>query len=507
LLPITDGRDPNQIILGTGFKEEEPQKEKKRTSRWGEEWEKSFQPPIYNNIPRGMTIDDVEYLMRLHRLDEITRNLNLNDLEMGDLDIRSPSPDPIYDKNGVRVNTRVVRAKEKLLREKNDLIEECARLRRNFVPPADYKAPKKSKKIFLPEADGPDNQYIGMVLGPKGTTQKALEGKTGCKISVRGKGSSKQKRMEYDSDEKLHVLIQGDTDEQVERGAEEVEKILRGDVVEATEAQKAKNLQLVAVSSALGDEFCNNCGEPGHRSWNCPNKSSFIRAAIKCAICGDRSHPTSDCPQKKTQNTGLGIGFEFSQFMASLNSNNKKPGSQMSSDTTGFITNNNKPVLALTFGAGGPMAYPQANTFNTFQNAPNPMMNANIYSQPAQPQRQQNQAVPNNMYGTQDASGQRPIAYSMSAGAGVPNFINPMMMGSYPQTTNQSSNISITTVNPNMPMGGVGMPMAQPGIGAFPGYGYNYANSNAYQAFQMNNQATYQNYMMNNPNPNVNQPK
>lgn len=148
LLPITDGRDPNQIILGTGFKEEEPQKEKKRTSRWGEEWEKSFQPPIYNNIPRGMTIDDVEYLMSneiiqlhlpitihlgLHRLDEITRNLNLNDLEMGDLDIRSPSPDPIYDKNGVRVNTRVVRAKEKLLREKNDLIEECARLRRNFV--------------------------------------------------------------------------------------------------------------------------------------------------------------------------------------------------------------------------------------------------------------------------------------------------------------------------------------------------------------------------------------
>jgi len=217
LLPITDGRDPNQIILGTGYREEEPQKDKerKRTSKWGEEWEKSFQPPIYNNIPRGLTIDDVEYLMRLHRLDEITRNLNLNDLEMGDQDIRSPSPDPVYDKNGVRVNTRIVRAKEKLLREKNDLIEECARLRKNFVPPAEYKPPKKSKKIFLPEADGPDNQYIGMVLGPKGTTQKALEGKTGCKISVRGKGSSKQKRMEYDSDEKLHVLIQGDTDEQV----------------------------------------------------------------------------------------------------------------------------------------------------------------------------------------------------------------------------------------------------------------------------------------------------
>jgi len=515
LLPITDGRDPNQIILGTGYREEEPEKgkERKRTSKWGEEWEKSFQPPIYNNIPRGLTIDDVEYLMRLHRLDEITRNLNLNDLEMGDQDIRSPSPDPVYDKNGVRVNTRIVRAKEKLLREKNDLIEECARLRKNFVPPAEYKPPKKSKKIFLPEADGPDNQYIGMVLGPKGTTQKTLEGKTGCKISVRGKGSSKQKRMEYDSDEKLHVLIQGDTDEQVERGAEEVEKILRGDIVEPTEAQKAKNLQLVAVSSALGDEFCNNCGEPGHRSWNCPNKASFIRAAIKCAICGDRSHPTSDCPQKKSQNTGLGIGFEFSEFMASL-SGNKKPAQQhLSSETTGFITNNSKPVLALTFGAGGPSAYPQpTNTYSAYQATP--MMNNN-YTQPTQSQRQQNQGVPNNMYASQDAGGQRPIAYSMSAGAGVPNFINPMMMGSYPQANNQASNISITTVNPNMPMGAApNMQGGQYGMGAFPGYGYNYMNTNAYQAFQMNNQmnnqmnpqmpnqmnnqANYQNYMNNN---------
>lgn len=60
-----------------------------------------------------------------------------------------------------------------------------------FKPPADYKPPKKNKKIFLPESDGSDNQYIGLVLGPKGVTQKALEGKTGCKISVRGKGSSK----------------------------------------------------------------------------------------------------------------------------------------------------------------------------------------------------------------------------------------------------------------------------------------------------------------------------
>lgn len=73
-----------------------------------------------------------KFFVGLQRLDDITRSLN-GDLEIGDADVRSPSPDPVYDKNGVRVNTRVLRAKDKLLREKSDLIEECQKLRKNFV--------------------------------------------------------------------------------------------------------------------------------------------------------------------------------------------------------------------------------------------------------------------------------------------------------------------------------------------------------------------------------------
>lgn len=39
----------------------------------------------------------------------------------------------------------------------------------------------------------PDSNYIGMIIGPRGTTQKSLEQKSGCKISIRGKGSTKVK--------------------------------------------------------------------------------------------------------------------------------------------------------------------------------------------------------------------------------------------------------------------------------------------------------------------------
>ena len=33
-----------------------------------------------------------------------------------------------------------------------------------------------------------------MIIGPKGATQKELEKKTGCKISIRGRGSKKSKK-------------------------------------------------------------------------------------------------------------------------------------------------------------------------------------------------------------------------------------------------------------------------------------------------------------------------
>ena len=54
----------------------------------------------------------------------------------------------------------------------------------------DYKAPKKFKKVLIPDI-GPGINYIGLIIGPRGQTQKELEQKSGCKICVRGKGASK----------------------------------------------------------------------------------------------------------------------------------------------------------------------------------------------------------------------------------------------------------------------------------------------------------------------------
>ena len=51
---------------------------------------------------------------------------------------------------------------------------------------------KRHKKIRIPVEQHPTYNFIGLIIGPRGKTQKDLESKTGCKIAIRGRGSVKE---------------------------------------------------------------------------------------------------------------------------------------------------------------------------------------------------------------------------------------------------------------------------------------------------------------------------
>ena len=83
------------------------------------------------------------------------------------------------------------------------------------------------RKLYLPQ-DGVN--YIGLLIGPKGMFQKKLEGESGCKILIRGKGSQKEGQPpQPDENDDQHVLIMGDTEDQVERAVEACNKIIMAD--------------------------------------------------------------------------------------------------------------------------------------------------------------------------------------------------------------------------------------------------------------------------------------
>lgn len=52
---------------------------------------------------------------------------------------RSPSPEPIYNNEGKRLNTREYRTRKKLEDERHQLIQQMLDVNPEFKPPADYK--------------------------------------------------------------------------------------------------------------------------------------------------------------------------------------------------------------------------------------------------------------------------------------------------------------------------------------------------------------------------------
>ncbi|CAO2043234.1 unnamed protein product [Urochloa humidicola] len=325
---------------------------RKRKTRWAEE---EPRPPIA--LPDFMKDFAAEMDPEVHALNarllqilEISRllqsGLPLDDRPEG---ARSPSPEPVYDNLGIRINTREYRARERLNRERQEIISQLIRRNPAFKPPSDYRPPKLQKKLYIPMKEYPGYNFIGLIIGPRGNTQKRMEKETGAKIVIRGKGSVKEGKLLQKRDlkpdpsenEDLHVLVEAETQEALDAAAGMVEKLLTP-VDEVLNEHKQQQLrELAALNGTIrDDEFCRTCGEPGHRQYACPNKMTTFKSDVQCKICGDGGHPTIDCPVKGM--AGKKMDDEYQNFLAELGG-----GSAPES-----MTKSGGPMLALT-GSGG----------------------------------------------------------------------------------------------------------------------------------------------------------
>ncbi|KAL0452584.1 UNVERIFIED_CONTAM: Splicing factor-like protein 1 [Sesamum latifolium] len=315
---------------------------RKRKSRWADDEPKPvIQLPDFMKDFTGGIEFDPEIQALNSRLLEISRKLQsgmlLDDRPEG---ARSPSPEPIYDNMGVRINTREYRAREKLNRERQEIISQIIKKNPAFKPPADYRPPKLQKKLYIPMKEYPGYNFIGLIIGPRGNTQKRMERETGAKIVIRGKGSVKEGRLQQKRDlkpdpsenEDLHVLVEAETQEALDAAAGMVEKLLQP-VDEVLNEHKRQQLrELAALNGTIRDEeYCRLCGEPGHRQYACPSRTSTFKSDVLCKICGDGGHPTIDCPVKNT--TGKKMDDEYQNFLAELGGTVPESSTKSSSAT------------------------------------------------------------------------------------------------------------------------------------------------------------------------------
>jgi len=83
-----------------------------RKTKWDPDNIKVFVPGIPSFVPPSIPPEELEALLIRIRIEEIGYKLQNNQI---DIEFRrSPSPEPVYDQHGKRVNTKEQRSKEKI---------------------------------------------------------------------------------------------------------------------------------------------------------------------------------------------------------------------------------------------------------------------------------------------------------------------------------------------------------------------------------------------------------
>lgn len=206
---------------------------------------------------------------------------------------RSPSPQPVYNNLGIRINTREVRLRNKLIQERQRIISKL--MKKNPTFKTSKHKNKFGKKVFIPVEEYPTYNFIGLILGPKGNTQKRMEKETGATIRLRGKGSNKtSQKADRSDDENLHVFIEAGSQKSLDSAVSMVKKLLIPPEEGMSDHKRAQLEELAKLKQGNLMASCNVCNDPGHNHYACPYKKSTLKAS--CDTCGSFCHPTSGCP-------------------------------------------------------------------------------------------------------------------------------------------------------------------------------------------------------------------
>lgn len=363
---------------------DEDERGRKRRSRWGDSTTKVVIPGMPTTLPSNMPPEQVKNYLLFLRLEEIGAKLRTGDVLPLE-ERRSPSPEPVYDVQGKRVNTREFRYRKKLEDERHKIIDQALKENPDFKPPADYRRPNKiAEKFFIPAKDHPEINFIGLLIGPRGNTLKKMESESGCKISIRGKGSVKEGRRNDSApvpgiDEDLHCLITGDSEDKIKKAQEMIQKIIdtSASVPEGQNELKRQQLrELASLNGTLRDDenqACANCGNVGHRRFECP-ESVNVTVNLICRICEGVGHTARDCMQRndpvaleKAKQKNLQLDSEYLNLMKELGEDVPAvPADQTITTSTSAYTAQSYPQAGLEgySAASGYMGYDAASGYS-----------------------------------------------------------------------------------------------------------------------------------------------
>ena len=140
---------------------------------------------------------------------------------------------PRYDRStGQRINTREQRVFDAWDTERRECVAKALEMDPLFKPPAGHRPLVHELRLYVPHKQYPGYNFTGLIIGPRGSTQKRLEKETGAYIRIRGREMHKEGTfrpplvvgVDDGRDDELHVHISADTVEKVDAAARMVHR-------------------------------------------------------------------------------------------------------------------------------------------------------------------------------------------------------------------------------------------------------------------------------------------
>ncbi|KAJ4952489.1 hypothetical protein NE237_029321 [Protea cynaroides] len=275
---------------------------KRRKTRWADEDSqlKMLGPIQLPDFIKDVTRTDSDSEIQELKMKLLETNRRLQESEIDyDRPKEERSPSPLYDKFGIRMNLRDIRYREQLVQDRQTIISKLIQKNPMFKPPSDFQPSKLYKKLYIPLREYPGHNFIGLIIGPRGNTQKRMEKETGARIVIRGKGSVRKKRAHRKPDpsdnDDLHVLVEADNQISLDAAVKMVEKLLNPVDERMNKHKVAQLKELAELNYMLGDEsLCRECGERGHKQYACPSRKSTFEIDL-CDMCRGSSHQATSC--------------------------------------------------------------------------------------------------------------------------------------------------------------------------------------------------------------------
>ncbi|KAG6354463.1 hypothetical protein INS49_004480 [Diaporthe citri] len=292
-----------------------------RRTRWGSETPTAELNGLKTAITTAMTPEQLDAYILHFRIEEIGREARSADLTQRTDSSRSPSPPPVYDSSGRRINTRQQRYRRRLEDERQALVGFAINTIPRYEASRNFRGFQRqlvTEKVYIPVKDFPHVNFIGQILGPRGRSLTDMNNQSGANIAIRGKGSVKEGRATHsrthrkasiettdDQQEPLHCLIRAETQEKVNHAKKLVNEVIEAAASAPEDQNQRKRDQLRQLAVINGTfrndehQVCDNCGQTGHRHYFCTIPARFV-AGVTCYSCKNAGHIARDCPQKGT---------------------------------------------------------------------------------------------------------------------------------------------------------------------------------------------------------------